>query len=59
MKKKLVGDKFDRLTIIPVQQQKNGSNCGVFSFPYGTSVSLVYKEAPCVVMYEHTKMRPQ
>ena len=52
----LVGDEFERLIIVPVQQQKNGSDCGVFSIAYATS--LVCKEAPETVMYDHTKMRP-
>ena len=52
----LVGDEFERLIIVPVQQQKNGSDCGVFSIAYASS--LVCKEAPETVMYDHTKMRP-
>ena len=41
------------MMIMPVQQQKNASDCGVFAIAYATS--FVYKEAPETVMYDNTK----
>ena len=32
--KPLIGDEFERLSIVPVQKQSNGSNCSVFSIKY-------------------------
>ena len=52
----LLGEEFKKMTIMPVQQQKKASDCGVFAIAYATS--LVYEEAPETVMYDNTKMRP-
>ena len=40
----LMGDEFRKLSIVPVQQQKNGSDCGVFSIAY--AASLVFLNEP-------------
>ena len=53
--KHLIGDDFQTLPVVPVQQQNNGSDCGVFSIAYATS--LVFKEATEGIQYNITKMR--
>lgn len=44
-----------RVNIMPVQQQTNGSDCGVFSVAFSTS--LLYGQDPCDVAYDTTMMR--
>ena len=39
----------------PVQQQRNGTNCGLFALAY--AVSLAYGEDPGKVRYDESKMR--
>ena len=47
---------FKGVRFIPVQQQKNASDCGVFSIAYATS--LVYGLNPMNVTYNISQMRP-
>ena len=49
--KPLIGDEFERLSIVPLQKQSNGSNCSVFSIKY--PISHVLKE----VQYDRAKIR--
>ena len=53
--KNLLGGDFQKLSVVPVQQQNNGSDCGVFSIAYATS--LVFKEAPETIQYDIAEMR--
>ena len=52
----LTGPAFKGIHSIPVQQQKNGSDCGVFSIVFATS--LVYGQNPMNVTYNIGQMRP-
>ena len=52
----LTGPAFKGVRFIPVQQQKNASDCGVFSIAYATS--LVYGLNPMNVTYNISQMRP-
>ncbi|CAH3127669.1 unnamed protein product [Porites lobata] len=52
----LTGPAFKGVRFIPVQQQKNASDCGVFSTAYDTS--LVYGLNPMNVTYNISQMRP-
>eukprot|EP00112_Aurelia_sp_Birch-Aquarium-sp1_P001202 Seg1123.4 transcript_id=Seg1123.4/GoldUCD/mRNA.D3Y31 product="hypothetical protein" protein_id=Seg1123.4/GoldUCD/D3Y31 len=53
--KNLLGDDFQKLSVVPVQQQNNGSDCGVFSIAYATS--LVFKVATERIQYNIAEMR--
>ena len=52
----LTGPAFQGIRCIPVQQQKNLSDCGVFSIAFATS--LVYGQNPMNVTYNINQMRP-
>ena len=52
----LTGPAFQKIRCIPVQQQKNLSDCGVFSIAFATS--LVYGQNPMNVTYNINQMRP-
>ena len=47
---------FQGIRRIPVQHQKNLSNCGVFSIAFATS--LVYGQNRINVTYDISQMRP-
>lgn len=51
----LLGNEFGKLSVVPVQQQFNGSDCGVFSIAYATS--LVFMDDPKIFQYDIAKMR--
>ena len=51
----LTGPAFQKIRCIPVQQQKNLSDCGVFSIAFATS--LVYGQNPMNVTYNINQMR--
>ncbi len=52
----LVGeDVFEELNLVPVQQQNNGSDCGVFAIAYATS--LLYGTPPETIEYDISRMR--
>ena len=44
----LLGPNFQGISNIPVQQQMNASDCGVFAIAYATC--LVYGQNPCTVL---------
>lgn len=52
----LYGPNLNRITNMPVQQQTNGSDCGVFAVAFATC--LVYGQNPCNVTFDVPKMRP-
>ena len=54
--KSLPGDEFEKLVVIPVQQQNNGCDCGVFAIAYATC--LVHKKDPLTAEFDIPKMRP-
>jgi len=43
------------INIMPVQQQRNGVDCGVFAIAFASS--LAFGEDPCITTYDTTKMR--
>ena len=54
--KSLMGeDLFKDMTIVPVQQQNNGSDCGVFAAAFATC--LVNYIPPETVQFDFPKMR--
>ncbi|XP_031565267.1 uncharacterized protein LOC116300529 [Actinia tenebrosa] len=53
--KNLLGPNFKNITHIPVQQQQNGSDCGVFAIAYATC--LAYGKTP-VVKFIIPRTRP-
>ena len=50
----LLGPNFKGIVQIPVQQQKNGSDCGVFAIAFATC--LVYGRNPCTITFDIPKM---
>ena len=54
--KDLMADKFVGINIVPVQQQRNGSDCGVFSIAFATCI--MYNRSPEVVTFDVPQMRP-
>lgn len=54
--KDLLADSFVNLINVPVQQQNNGSDCGVFAIAIATS--LAYGSNPKHITYDIAKMRP-
>ena len=52
----LTGPALKGVLCIPVQQQKNDSDCGVFSIAFATS--LVYGQNPMNVTYNISQMHP-
>ena len=52
----LTGPAFKRIQCTPVQQQKNGSDCGIFSIAFATS--LVYGQNPMNGTYNISQMHP-
>ena len=50
----LLGNEFRKLSVVPVQQQMNRSDCGVFSIAYATS--LVFMDDPKIIQYDISKM---
>lgn len=53
--KNLAGPMFKSITLVPVQQQQNGSDCSVFSIAFATS--LVYGRNSKNVTYDIPRMR--
>ena len=52
----LVGaDSFSSLNVDPIQQQRNGSDCGVFSAAFATA--LVHGVPPSLLEFDTTKLR--
>lgn len=51
----LTGPALKGIRCIPVQQQKNGSDCGIFSIAFATT--LVYGQNPMNVTYNISRMR--
>ena len=45
-----------KLVVVPVQQQNDGCDCGVFATAYATS--LVYTKDPLTAEFDIPKMRP-
>ena len=54
--KSLPCDEFEKLVVIPVQQQNNGCDCGVFDIAYATC--LIYTKDPLTGEFDIPKMRP-
>lgn len=54
--KSLFGGNFQGITNVPVQQQLNESNCGVFAVAFATC--LVYSSNPQDFMFHIPQMRP-
>ena len=54
--KSFLGDEFEKLVVIPVQQQNNGFDCGVFAIAYATY--LVYTKDPLTAECDIQKLRP-
>lgn len=54
--KSLFGGNFQGITNVPVQQQLNGSDCGVFAVAFATC--LVYGTNPQDFMFHIPQMRP-
>ena len=52
----LMSESFVRINTLPVQQQKNGSDCGVFAITFARCI--VYGIKPEEVSFDITKMRP-
>ena len=53
----LIGiENYIGLSVVPVQQQGNGSNCGVFSIAFATS--LISGIDPMTVQFVESEMRP-
>ena len=52
----LMGASFIGINTLPVQQQKNGSDCGVFAIAFATCI--VYGIKPEEVSFDVPKMRP-
>lgn len=52
----LLGGRLEALNPMPVQQQRNGSDCGVFAIAFSTC--LVFGEDPTFVNFDMLKMRP-
>lgn len=50
----LAGPTFQGIHCIPVQQQQNSSDCGIFSIAFATS--LVYGQDPMNVTYNISQM---
>ena len=52
----LVGaDSFSSLNVVPIQQQRNGSDCGVFAAAFATA--LVHGVPPSLLEFDTTKVR--
>lgn len=51
----LLGPNFQGISNIPVQQQMNVSDCGVFAIAFATC--LVYGQNPCNVIFDIPRMR--
>lgn len=54
--KDLMANNFTGINIVPVQQQGNGSDCGVFSIAFATCI--VYGKNPSIVTFDVPQMRP-
>ena len=54
--KDLMANNFTGMNIVPVQQQGNGSDCGVFSIAFATCI--VYGRDPSIVTVDVPLMRP-
>ena len=54
--KDLMANNFVAINIVPVQQQGNGSDCGVFSIAFATCI--VYGRNPGMVTFDVPQMRP-
>ena len=54
--KDLMANNFTAINIVPVQQQGNGSNGGVFSIAFATCI--VYGRNPSIVTFDVPQMRP-
>ena len=52
----VLADSFQKLEYAPCQQQRNGSDCGVFAIAFATS--LVFGSNPQNLNFDITKMRP-
>ena len=52
----LLGNKFKKIYVMPVQQQPNGSDCGVFAIAFATS--FIYTLTPHVPQFHVSQMRP-
>ena len=49
------GDEFEKLVVIPVQQQNNGCDFGVFAIAYATC--LVYTKDPLTAEFDIQKIK--
>ena len=54
--KSLLGGRECQVLVVPVQQQRNGSDCGVFAIAFATC--LVHFIDPVTVDFDISKMRP-
>jgi Ulp1 family protease len=50
----LVGQNFKEISVVSVQQQENGSDCGVFAIAFATA--LVYSLEPSATAFDVPKM---
>jgi Ulp1 family protease len=51
----LVGEDFRGINVVPIQQQSNGSDCGVFAIAFATN--LVYTLDPNIPQFNILQMR--
>ena len=54
--KDLMGNNFTGMNIVPVQQQGNGSDCGMFSIAFATCI--VYGRDASIVTFDVPQVRP-
>ena len=52
----LLGQDFRGINVVPIQQQLNGSDCGIFAIAFATS--LVFVQDPLSIQFDIPKMRP-
>ena len=50
-------DSFSPLNVVPIQQQRNGSDCGVFAAAFATA--FVHGVPPNLLEFDTTKLRDQ
>ena len=52
----LIGEEFKAISVVPVQQQSNGSDCGVFAIAFAATV-LVYNLDKNIAEFNVHQMR--
>ena len=51
-----MANQFTGINIVPVQQQENGNDCGVFSIAFTSCI--VYSKNPSTVQFDVPQIRP-